>query len=315
MVSDFIRDRLLPSAKDSDRTSGYPLRYAPCIERVRIAVLLKDIACYRNSERAVASAGKTVRVDSAQLRYALDNDQLWVAYQPKVDCVEHVVSAFELLARWQHPVLGDISPREFIPIAEASGVIGELTLNLVECGLQWLSELPHDHELALCVNLSATLFDDPHFPAKVSTLCKRYELLPRSIIFELSEAKAPLHASHALAFVTRLRINGFSVAIDDVGSGYSSLFRLSKLPYSEMKIDRDVLLETASTNKQRLVLEYLVHVGHSIGLAVVAEGVEDKAALDLVKSVGCDLVQGNYISRPMSGLEARAWYAEKQPLH
>lgn len=168
--------------------------------------------------------------------------------------------------------------------------------------------MPCNSELILCVNLSAKLFESPRFLFDVSQLCEKFDIPASSIVFELSEAGAPLETSQALAFVTRLRINGFSVAIDDVGSGHGSLVRLSNLPYSEMKIDRNVLADACSTTKQKLVFEYLVNVGHSIGLAVVAEGVEDQESLDLVESVGCDLVQGNYIGRPMPGPDARNWY-------
>lgn len=254
------------------------------------------------------NSGTAAELDSSDLRYALENEQLWVAYQPKVECATRTVKAFELLARWEHPVAGDIPPRIFIPIAESSGLIGALTLHVIESGLQWINTVPHHAGLILCVNLSADIFESPDFLVDVSRLCNEFDTPAGNIVFELSETGAPLDSSQALAFVTRLRINGFSVAIDDVGSGHGSLVRLSSLPYSEMKIDRKVLLGASTARKQRLVLEYLVNVGHSIGLAVVAEGVEDEASLELVESVGCDLVQGNFISRPMHGSEARDWY-------
>lgn len=254
------------------------------------------------------NAGTTGEANGIALRSALDNGQLWVAYQPKVECATRTVKAFELLARWEHPVAGDVPPRVFIPLAESAGLIDELTLQVIESGLEWINTLPCNSELILCVNLSAKLFESPRFLFDVSQLCEKFDIPASSIVFELSEAGAPLESSQALAFVTRLRINGFSVAIDDVGSGHGSLVRLSNLPYSEMKIDRNVLADACSTTKQKLVFEYLVNVGHSIGLAVVAEGVEDQESLDLVESVGCDLVQGNYIGRPMPGPDARNWY-------
>lgn len=256
----------------------------------------------------IENAGTTGEANGVTLRDALDNEQLWVAYQPKVECATRTVKAFELLARWEHPVSGDIPPRVFIPLAESSGLICELTLRVLESGLKWINTLPHHSELILCVNLSSKLFESPGFLVEVSRLCDKFDTPTSNIIFELSEAGAPLDSSQALAFVTRLRINGFSAAIDDVGSGHGSLVRLSNLPYSEMKIDRSVLVSASSATKQKLVLEYLVNVGHSIGLVVVAEGVEDKESLDLVESVGCDLVQGNYIGTPMHGADARNWY-------
>lgn len=253
----------------------------------------------------------TIDTLSRHLKAAIKNQQIVVAYQPKIDCGTGGVKGFEALARWHSPGAGTAMPDAFIPIAEQGGLIEMLTFNVLEQSLRWLQSLPEADSLVLCVNLSALTLSDASFVDRATGLCRGIGVDPGSIIFELAETSTVDDPKGALDFVTRLRMKGFKAALDDVGTGHSSFVQLARLPFSELKVDKSFVRDAARSKKSRAIVKSLVQLGHSLGLRVIGEGVEDHASLEMLRSDGCDFAQGYFISYPMHGDDAARWLSER----
>jgi EAL domain-containing protein (putative c-di-GMP-specific phosphodiesterase class I) len=262
----------------------------------------------------VAQAGATmsaqpgrVRVTEGELQRALRQQEFGLVYQPKVECATGRLAGFEALVRWDHPSNGIVMPDEFIPLAEASGLIGALTVQILDRALQWLSRTFPTDELCLSVNLSAKSLGDPQFADSIANLCRHCKIDPARLILEMTETSAMQDPIAALALLTRFRMKGFQLSIDDFGTGYSSMLQLVRLPFSEMKVDRSFVMAAAQSQESRAVIKSIADLGHSLGLSVCAEGVEDALTLEYLNEVGCDLAQGYFIARPMASDAVADW--------
>ena len=255
------------------------------------------------------SSLRTSRTPSVrELETALADQNIRVAYQPKLCAKSMRPVAFEALARWRLADGRDIPPVEFVTLAEENGLIGALTAQVVEQAVRWIAQLKNGVTPTICINISSASADDPVFVPTVTALCEKYGVSPEHVIFELNETRASLDVTKGLDFVTRLRLNGFNVAIDDVGTGHSAFLRLHELPFTEMKIDRQLVASVRHSLRLKVILENLVELGHSLDLLVVAEGIETEEGLDFVRDTGCDLIQGYYISPPCEADDAARWY-------
>ncbi len=249
---------------------------------------------------------------AGDLAAALDDvEQLHVAYQPKVTAQGQRLTGFEVLARWQHPTLGAVSPAHFVPLAEREGLIDRLTARVVDLALPWFASL-HRPALSLAVNLSAQVAGDRAFPGHLEERCRRHVVEPGAVILELTETASAEDANEALGMLTRMRVRGFQLSLDDYGTGYSSMSQLARLPFTEIKIDRSFVMTSRVSRESRLLVASVVDLGRSLGLTTVAEGVEDAAALDLLATLGCDLVQGFHVARPMPAEDAARWAVRSQ---
>lgn len=249
-------------------------------------------------------------VTEIELQAGIDRRQIRAFYQPKIGCVSGALAGFEALARWQHPERGLIGPEAFIPLAESTGQVRELTFQIIDTAFGWLSSHFAQSNVLMSVNLSASSLSDLRFANQIFAASWDHGLDPRQIILEITETSAMSDPRTALDLLTRLRIKGFQLAIDDFGVGYSSMVQLARLPFSELKIDQSFVKNLSESDDSRKIVRGIVGLGHSLGMRVTAEGVEDDAALAYLRSVDCDLAHGFFIGKPMDGDAALAWTAE-----
>ena len=242
------------------------------------------------------------------LRRAVYRDELQLYLQPKIELGSSRIAGAEALVRWNHPTLGFLQPVEFIPIAEQSGNISHIThwaLNAAvrECRL-WLED---GLDMAVAVNLSSQDLLNPRLPDQVRSLLRDHDLDARHLILEITEEALVRDFAHATLVLRYLRDLGVSIAIDDFGTGYSSLAQLKHLPVDELKIDRSFVMGLPETRADAAIVRATLDLARSLGLKVVAEGVETTAALAWLKTHGCNHAQGYLISRPMPAAEFQNW--------
>ncbi|RUO38971.1 hypothetical protein CWE22_11130 [Pseudidiomarina aestuarii] len=256
--------------------------------------------------------------ESSEILRAMQEHELTFALQPRISASSKVVTGFEVLARWEHPVLGKIAPDYFIQLAEEHGYIGQLTQYIFEQALAWFVEFRKDsnklipglvdlNDLQLSMNLSALLLDDAEFPEYMQQLCERYSVKPASIILEITETSAMTERSVGLEVITRLRLYGFHLSIDDFGTGYSSMLQLVRLPFTEIKIDKSFVMSVGDMSESREVVRSIIDLAHSLEMVAVAEGVEDESAVEFLGRCGCDEYQGFHFGRPMPPAEVLPW--------
>jgi len=233
------------------------------------------------------------------LRRAIDQDQLSLVYQPKVAMATRSVRSLEALARWTHPELGAVSPAEFVPLAESTGGSRLLTNWVLGAAIRQMGEWRRQGlELDLAVNLSAPDILDPDLSDEILRLLRRHQVESTSLLLEITESAVMRDPQTAARNMQWLRIAGIRFAIDDFGTGHSSLSQLTVLPVDELKIDRS-FMSPADPGAVTIVTS-TIELGHSMGLKVVAEGVEDAAAWNLLRRLGCDFAQGYLISPPLA---------------
>ena len=242
------------------------------------------------------------------LRAAIQHDQLVLHYQPKVDLGTGEVRGVEALVRWQHPERGLIPPAEFIPVAEGTGLILPLTLRTLEIAVGQARTWHDDgHSLQVAVNLSPRCLLEPEFQAMVMGVLTRLDLPPHLLRLEITESTIMADPARALAVLTALQQAGVSLSIDDFGTGYSSMSYLKRLPVDELKIDRTFVMDMIGSAGDSVLVRSSIDLGHNLGLSVVAEGVEDQATVHALANLGCDVLQGYHLARPMDTDAMTAW--------
>ena len=248
-----------------------------------------------------------------ELRRAIDQQQLVLHYQPKVDAHTGQMLGVEALVRWQHPEHGLLAPGDFIPLAERTGLIAPLTNYVLDAALRQCRDWRRaDHELAIAVNVSARSLLDLSFPDQVAALLARWEVAARLLVVEITESTIMADPTHALEILGRLNIMGVQVAIDDFGTGYSSMAHLKTLPVHELKVDRSFVSQMTSNTSDAVIVRSTVDLGRNLGQRVVAEGVEDPQTLRELDALGCDAVQGYHISRPVPADDLIHWLEQQQ---
>ncbi len=243
----------------------------------------------------------------SHLRRALDKGELFVHYQPKVELATRRVVGFEALVRWRHPELGVVSPAQFIPIAEESGLIVPMGEWILETACRqtraWLDEgLPATR---MAVNLSAVQFRHPGLVEMIRRALEKTRLDPRQLELELTESLLMHDARAAVEMLTRIKRAGIHLSIDDFGTGYSSLSYLKRFPIDALKIDRSFIRELTSNPDDAAIATSIILMGRSLKLRVIAEGVETPSQLALLRAMQCDEVQGYIFSPPVSADDAR----------
>jgi len=232
------------------------------------------------------------------LRSAIDQNLLTLVYQPKVAMASRSVRSLEALVRWTHPQLGPVSPGEFVPLAERTGGSRHLTNWVLAAAIRQMGEWRQQGlEIDLAVNLSAPDILDPDLSDEILRLLARYRVESTSLLLEITESAVMRDPQAAARNMQLLRIAGVRFAIDDFGTGHSSLSQLSSLPVDELKIDRS-FISSLGPGAVTIVTS-TIELGHSMGLKVVAEGVEEASAWNLLRRLGCDFAQGFLISPPL----------------
>jgi diguanylate cyclase len=238
-----------------------------------------------------------------ELREAILRGHLEVHYQPQIDLVTGKMSAMEALVRWPHPRLGLIPPLDFIPLAEEAGLMQSLTAFVLERAVQQCAAWHAAGEiLTISVNVSATNLLDAGFSESVIATLARHDVAPSSLILEITETTIIRDFDLCKVVIEQLRNLGLGVSIDDFGAGVTSLAYLGSLAVSELKLDRSFLtrLATGDTERNLALVRATIALGHKLNMRVVAEGIEDLEALNLLTAIGCDLAQGYFIGQPMS---------------
>ena len=237
----------------------------------------------------------------SQLDDAIDRGEVWVAYQPKLDLATRKIIGAEALARWTHPEKGPIAATEFVAAAEQHNRIGKLTDFVLEKAVGAAAQInKRGGEFDVAVNLSARSLTDKGFTLRLSALLARHGLSPEHLTLELTETAALAGSGDELDMITRLRDLGVRIAIDDYGTGLSTLEYLKKIPANEIKIDQSFVKGIVDNRSDRLMVQSTIGLAHSLDRKVVAEGVEQRDILDLLITMGCDIAQGFAIGRPMS---------------
>jgi len=252
---------------------------------------------------------------AADLRAALSGRQLTVCYQPiaRVDDLE--VGTVEALARWSHPELGELGPEEFIPIAERTGLIVQLTGHVLERALEqvvaWRSA---GIDMRAAVNLSVQVLLDGAWPETVLTLLRRHQVPPDRLVFEITETSIMSDPESMIPLLNELAAAGVAFSIDDFGTGHSSFAYLQRLPVSEVKIDKSFVLPLTTDPNAASIVRSVVDLARNLGLRTIAEGVEDAATVDQLREMRCDSLQGFHLSPPLTGDELTRWLLDRRRL-
>jgi diguanylate cyclase (GGDEF)-like protein len=250
---------------------------------------------------------------AADLREALERDEVDVYVQPKVNVADGVVVGAEALVRWTHPRLGPLSPDQFIPAAEHTGVIRALTAYVVRDALaQCRAWRDAGLDLTIAVNLSARNLFDSHLVEDIGAAIERAGVPASALTLELTESTVMGGSKRSMAVLEGLQSLGVGLSVDDFGTGYSSLSHLRQLPVTELKVDKSFVSTMTSNEHDAVIVRALIDLGHSLGLHTVAEGVESTEAWDLLREYGCDEAQGYLLSRPLPAAQFTAWLARQQ---
>ncbi|UTW08461.1 putative bifunctional diguanylate cyclase/phosphodiesterase [Pseudomonas benzenivorans] len=247
----------------------------------------------------------------AALRRAISHGELELLYQPKVSAISGRLMGVEALARWQDPELGAISPAEFIPLAEDTGLIlplGDLVLEKA-CQQSRRWQLDGHGEIPIAVNVSAHQFNQRNIEQRLFRLLERMHVAPSAIELEITESVL-IEQQHVLATLQRMRERGVKIAIDDFGTGYSSLSMLKTFPIDILKIDRAFVMDITDATRAHSIVDAIIALGHSLDLVLVAEGIETEAQLRYLRERNCQLIQGYLTGRPMSASDIQAHYLD-----
>ena len=254
-----------------------------------------------------ASSSKTLSL-LTELRAAISEGQLRLYLQPKLSLDTGKVVGAEALVRWQHPQRGLVPPLQFIPFAEKTGFIRQLTLWVFEeAARHWHMLMGEGLLITLSVNLSTRDLLDPELPQKFQALLTQHDVPAEAFCLEITESAIMDDPQRAQATLERLHAMGFSLSIDDFGTGYSSLAYLKKLPVDELKIDQSFVKNMETDGDDAKIVRSTVELAHNLGLSVVAEGVENEAVWLLLRELGCDQAQGYHMGRPMPANAFSEW--------
>ena len=249
----------------------------------------------------------------SELQHAIRKNELTLYYQAKVSIQTNTIYGVEALVRWNHPIHGFIPPDEFIPMAERTRIIQDVTTwvtkqAFTDCA-KWHQE---GKDIKVSINLSAKDLHDPALPDFFAGIQAATRVNPEWIILEITESSIMTDPEQALETIQRLYDMGYQLSIDDFGTGYSSLAYLKKMPLAELKIDRSFVKDILHTESDAVIVNATINLAHNLGLNVVAEGVEDSEVMVKLKDYGCDIAQGYYLNRPQPVEEFNTWLKDSQ---
>jgi len=272
------------------------------IERAQVALdqacaVGAELATFDDTAERAAASGLTLL---SELDAGLENGGVWLAHQPKLDLRRDDWSGVECLIRWTHSDRGMLAPDTFIPLLEETGAINTITEWVLERALIEQAAMARAGlRLGMAINVSARSLGAPGFADRLAAVARRFGAASSAVTLEITETALMVHEDEALANMQAFRAAGFRLSIDDYGAGMSSLSYLKRIPADELKIDSSFVRGLALNKTDAMLVKSSIDLGHSLGLKVVAEGVEDAVALDLLRLFGCDYAQGYHIARPM----------------
>ncbi len=291
---------------DEDVEEGAPLRYAD-IAMFNAKTQRLGVEVYRDEIDRRTPARLSMLGD---LRSAIEDEQLHMHLQPKLDLNTGMVVGAEALVRWTHPVRGIVPPTQFVRVAEDTGLIKQLTDLMLHSGISTLRDIhARGYHLGLSVNLSTHDLLDRRLADRVQQHLSMNGVDPSMLTLEITESSLLIDAPRARATINELHEVGVSLSIDDFGTGYSSLSYLRRLPVGELKIDQSFVANVLIDEQDEVIVRSTIDLGHNLGLVVVAEGVENNEVLERLRALGCDVAQGYCISRPLAPGQFLSWLA------
>jgi diguanylate cyclase (GGDEF)-like protein/PAS domain S-box-containing protein len=326
-------DQILAALEHPFQVDGLPLHVEASIGVANfpahgrdVDVLLQraDVAMYLAKETGAPHALYAPELDRhdaagltllSELPRAMREGELVLHYQPKLDVKSGKLAGIEALVRWEHPTRGLIPPGAFVPAAEKTGLIEPLTRYVLDAALGQLAHWIGDgYGFKVAVNLSMRNLHDPELPGQVARLLRKWDTPRGRLTVEITESAIVSDPVRTAGVIRELKELGVDIAIDDFGTGYTSLSYLARLAITQLKIDRSFVHNMASDTDDAAIVRAIITLGHDLGLEVVAEGVETSATYDQLAVLGCDLVQGYWLSRPLPPAELIAWLAGTQML-
>lgn len=301
-------DRIVSSSRHMGESLGLmmgePMQKPVALEKIR--------ATLRNA--LVARPAHLVKspqmIDVEEFQSAIDHGDIIPYYQPQLRLTDQRIVGFEVLARWIHPEYGEVPPGEFIGLAEAIDAISELTYSLMRRALFECASL-HDvqEDFGISFNLSSRLLNDLELPERIVELARETGFPVNRITLEMTEGGRIEYLPRGMEVLSRLRLKGIQLSSDDMGKGYATMEKLFRLPFSELKIDREFVAAAAHSSAARAIVESTINLGTRMNLRVVAAGVERPELLPQLAQMGCSVVQGYCIAEPMPVAECAGWLA------
>ncbi len=243
-----------------------------------------------------------------ELRYAVTNEELFLAYQPQINIENRTVTGVEALARWKHPTKGMIPPIDFIPLAEEHNLISDITSFVIREAIRQQVEWKENGIfLRMSVNMSPKNLDELDMPERLAAYVTDQKGHIPDITIEVTETAIMSDTARYMDILARLRMKGFNLSIDDFGTGYSSLQQLVRVPFTELKIDQSFVRNLNSNHECKTITEISILLAHKLGIHVVAEGIEDEMSWNTLQELGCDEGQGYWMGRPMPAEDIQLW--------
>lgn len=240
-----------------------------------------------------------------ELAQALEADQLTIVYQPKArlgPAAAHAIEDVEALVRWQHPSRGLLPPKEFLGLAERANLLLPLTRAVAKQAFHQVKAWKNKGlDMSVALNISPQLLTNLDLPDEIAREARENGVSSNKVILEITEVGVMEDTHLAMDILTRFRLKGFRLSLDDFGTGFSSLSQLYRMPFSELKIDQSFVKDVSTSDEARVIVRTMVEMAHNLNLTVCAEGVEDRETLAFLKACGCDKAQGYFISRPLAG--------------
>ncbi len=248
----------------------------------------------------------------SDLRSAIDQNQLFMEYQPVIDIKSGNVISAEALLRWNHPERGKIFPDVIIPIAEQTGLIHPITYWIIDTTAKYSKKLKNiGIDLKIAINLSVYNLQDSAFVTNIVDILQRNETSAENFIMEVTESVMMTNPQQSIEILNQLDKLNIEIAVDDFGTGYSSLAYLKRLPLSKLKIDKSFIMDMIEDDNDAIIVRSTIDLAHNLGMQVIAEGIEDKEMLELLTVLGCKFGQGYYISRPISEIDFEQWVIQR----
>ena len=298
--------RVLRAAREAATGFGLP-RVQTMAKPVTVAKL-REAIFEVGPELAPRHVGQPVTVTIEELERGLAGPELIAYYQPKVAFGDRRLVGTEALVRWKHPIYGLLSPNAFLPLAQASDKLEELTERVLAKAIaQCAAWRQQGIVTGISVNLPIISLQSRELPARIDAILAEHAVEPGQLTLEVTEDGWLQQQSVAREVVTRLRVRGFGLSIDDFGTGYSTHQQLLNAPFNELKLDQSFVGKALVDAESRIVLASSIAMAHQLELEVVAEGIETQAQWDLLAELGCDVAQGYLVARPMPGDQLAAW--------
>ena len=243
---------------------------------------------------------KRVLLLDTELRKAIEKGEFELHFQPKIDIKKETIQGLEALVRWNNEKLGFVSPAEFIPYAEETGLIIPLSEIIFSKACEAVIELQKaGQKLPIAINISSIHFKQQNFLESIQTILERYNTSANNFEIEVTERTVMNSAAETVSKLVKLKQLGFKISIDDFGTGYSSLSYLVRFPLDCLKIDRSFIQHICSLDEKQAVVDAIIQMSHRLKMKVVAEGVEQAQQVDILRKMNCDIIQGYYYSKPL----------------